>query len=451
MAGARITVKDSRGASKTATADANGNFSIDVTGMTPPLIIQAISQDGGKTFYAISQTLPESNVINVTSITDSLARAAGQTPSAVFADPVATLASVDFAKLKTAEGNLQTALSAYMTALGVSATASLTTTAFSANNTQVDALLDCLSSASGVLSIKAACNGGTVAVQAFDPAVNATTAPAKLAAPTDSTLLDYLPRNLPLINAQIKLLSNAWNGTSGDLASVLTATFDANGTYDDGMNRAAFIADQVKKFAAGDRVTLYPGALVGFDKSANTVDMCLDGRTAESGKAAVAETTAGSFKLISGVWQVTTSSAAAKTACEKVGSKVTIRAVSQYLTGSSGPLVSSLYSSYAVCVGKAPKKALGAALTDELCAAPLASSATFDVSSWKPASGTVTLVAYIKDIELNKVFSAELGGGAVTLDSTGNLSAPNLNICAKGVAAGGNGNISCTIDTWVYN
>lgn len=54
MATAKITVKDS----KTATADANGNFSVDVTGMTAPLIIQAVSQDGNKTFYAISQTIP---------------------------------------------------------------------------------------------------------------------------------------------------------------------------------------------------------------------------------------------------------------------------------------------------------------------------------------------------------------------------------------------------------
>lgn len=449
LTNAKITVKDSKGASKTATADANGNFSVDVTGMTAPLIIQAISQDGGKILYSISQTIPESNVINVTSITDSLAQATGSSPSTLFADPATKLASVDFAKLKTAQDNLKTALSDYMAKLSVSPTIDLTSTAFSADNTKVDALLDCLSNASGVLSVKASCTGGA-AVKAFDPADNVATAPAKLAAPSDGTL-DYLPTNLPLINAQIKALSNAWNGTSGDLATVLAATFYANGTYDNGMDRAAFIADQVAKFKAGDRVTLYPGALVGFDKTANTVDMCLVGLTVESGKAAVAESTAATFKKINDVWQVTTNSAAAKAACEKATApKVTIRAVSQYLAASSGPLVSSLYSSYAVCVGKAPKKALGAVLTDELCAAALASSSTFDVSSWKPASGAVTLVAYIKDVETNKVFSAELGGGAVTLDSTGNLSASDLNICAKDAATGGNSSISCTIDTWNY-
>ena len=445
MVNARVTVKDSKGASKTATADANGNYLVDVTGMTAPLIIQAISQDGSTTVYAISPTIPESNVINVTSITDALARALGSAPSTLFADPAATLASVDFAKLKTAQDNLKIALSDYMAKLSVSSTIDLTSTAFSADNTKVDALLDCLSNASGVLSVKASCAGGA-AVKAFDPAVNVATVPAKLAAPTEE-VLDYPATNLPRIIAQIKALSNAWNGTSGDLATVLAATFDANGTYDNGMNRAAFIADQVAKFKAGDRVTLYPGALVGFDKTANTVDMCLVSQTVESGKAAVTETTAGSFKEINNLWQVTTSSAAAKAACEKVN-KVTVRAVSAYGT-TSGPLVSSLYSSYAVCVGKAPQKALGTVLTDEHCAAAGVSSATFDVSSWKPASGTVTLVAYIKDIELNKVFST-VDSGTKGLDSTGNLNFTDLNICAKDAATGGNGSISCTIDTWNY-
>lgn len=439
LAGAKITVKDSKGASKTATADADGNFSVDVTGMTAPLIIQAVSQDGGKTFYAISQAIPESNVINVTSITDSLARASGSSPSTLFADPVATLASVDFAKVKTAQDNLKTALSDYMAKLSVSSTIDLTSTAFSADNSKVDALLDCLSNASGVLSVKASCTGGA-AVQAFDPAVNVATAPAKLVAPTDGTL-DYLPTNLPLINAQIKKLSNAWNGTSGDLATVLAATLDVNGTYDNGMNRAAFIADQVAKFAAGDRVTLYPGALVGFKKAENFVSMCLVGLTVESGKAAVAESTAATFKKINDVWRVTTSSAVAKAACEKA--KVTVRAVSAYGT-TSGPLVSSLYSSYAVCVGKAPQKAVGATLsTDEHCAAAGASSSTFDVSSWKPTSGTVTLVAYIKDVESNKVFST-IDSGTNGLDSTGALSFTDLNICAKSATAD---SVSCSITT----
>ena len=408
--------------------------------MTAPLIIQAVSLDGNKTFYAISQTIPASNVVNVTSITDSLARASGSAPSTLFADPVATLASVDFAKLKTAQDNLKTALDGYLKELGVASSADLTTTAFSADNSKVDALLDCLSSVSGVLSVKAACTGGA-AVPAFDPAVNATTVPAKLAAPAVGSL-GYLPTNLPLINAQIKLLSNAWNGTSGDLATVLAANFDAGGSYDNGMGRAAWIAEQVGKFNAGERMALYSSVLVGFDSSANTVDMCVDGAYTESGKT-VAETTGWTFKKINGVWQVTTESLAARLACEKHAFKVTVRAVSAYGT-TSGPLVSSLYSSYAVCIGKAPQKAVGATLSaDEHCAAAGVPSSTFDVSSWIPASGKVALVAYIKSVSDNKVFST-IDSGSKGLASNGNLNFTNLNICAKSATAD---SVNCSITT----
>ena len=442
LTNAKVTVKDSKGASKTATADANGNFSVDVTGMTAPLIIQAVSQDGGKTFYAISQTIPESNVINVTSITDSLARASGSAPSVVFADPATKLASVDFAKLKTAQDNLKTALTAYLTTLGIPATTDLTTTAFSADNTKVDALLDCLSSASGTLSVKASCSGGT-SVQAFDPAINATTVPVALAAPADGTL-KYLQDNLPLINAQIKLISDAWNGTRGDLATVLAATFDPD-VSENGMNVTEFIADQVAKFAAGDRVTISAGALVGFDMSANTFDMCEQDSSTEGGKTTNAISGL-SFKKINGVWKVTNESRAAKLACdEDPMPKVTVRAVSAYgVQSESAPLVSSLYSSYAVCVGKAPQKALGATLTDELCGTVGAPFATFDVSSWAPASGTVTLVAYIKDVSGNKVFSAELGGGYAKLDSSWNVTSSDFNICAKSATAD---SVNCSITT----
>ena len=427
LSNAKITVKDSKGASKTATADANGNFSVDVTGMTAPLIIQAVSQDASKTFYSISQTIPESNVINVTSITDSLAQASGSAPATLFADPATKLTSVDFAKLKTAQDNLKTALTAYMTTLGISTTTDLVTSAFLADNSKVDALLDCLSSTAGTLSVKASCTGGA-AVQAFDPAVNATTVPAQLAAPTAGTL-DYLPANLPLINAQIKLLSNAWSGTSGDLATVLTAAFDADGVYDNGMNRAAFIADQVAKFKAGDRVTLNPGALVGFDKTANTVDMCLDGSTAEGGQAAVAETTGATFKKINGIWQVTTESSAARSACEKVSAKqATIRAVTSNYSNVQGKLATVLPTKYAVCIGKAPRVNDGGTLTSEaLCGSAGLPLATFDVSSWKPVSGTLSLVAYFVEISSKTVIAATTG---LTLDSTGGLNHRSQDVCA---------------------
>ena len=423
LANAKITVKDSKGASKTATADANGNFSVDVTGMTAPLIIQAVSQGVVRTLYAISQTIPASNVINVTSITDSLALGSGLKPADVFADPVGKFASVDFAKLKTAQNNLKTALAAYLTALGVSASSDLVSTPFSADNTKVDALLDCLSNVSGVLSVKASCTGGA-AVQAFNPAQDVAAVPAQLAAPAAGTL-DYVKTNLPLINAQVKKLSDSLNAVSGDLATVMAALLDANGSYDEGMNKAAFIAEQVAKFTAGDRSTLYTGALVGFDMAANTVDLCLEESGTASGQA-LAGTTANTFKKINGVWQITTVSSAAKLACEKP--IATVRAVTQYSLSGQGPLA-TLNSSYAVCIGKAPQVSVGGTLSaNELCGPGGRASSAFDVSSWKPAAGTISLIGYFVKVDgSNKVLSAS---SAMTLDSTGALSVTDVDVCA---------------------
>ena len=310
---AKITLKDSKGAIKSATVNANGNFSVDLTGLTAPLVIQAVDVYANQTYYAMAQTIPASNVINVTSITDSLAQASGQTPSVVFSDPAAKFASVDFAKIATAQNNLKTALGNYMQALGIDSAIDFTTTAFAADNTKVDALLDCLSRASGTLSVKASCAGSTAAVPAFDPTKNVATVPSTLAAPAAGTL-EYVSTNLPLINAQLKLLSNAWSGTSGDLATVLAATFDASGSYDNGMSMTAFIADQVAKFKAGDRVTLTAGSLVSFNISANTVDMCEQDSYTESGKSGKS-ISGSSFKKIDGVWKMTTQSSAVGAAC----------------------------------------------------------------------------------------------------------------------------------------
>ena len=435
LVGAEITVKDSKGASKTATADANGNFSVDVTGMTAPLIIRAVDLYAEQTYYAMAQTIPASNVINVTSITDSLAQASGQTPSVVFADPAANFASVDFAKTATAQNNLKTALSNYMQGLGIDSTVDFTTTAFSVDNTKVDALLDCLSRVGGGrLSVKASCAGSTAAVPAFDPAKNVATVPSTLAAPAAGTL-EYVSANLPLINAQIKLLSNAWNGTSGDLATVLAANADPAAIHD-GKSVTEFIADQVAKFAAGDRVTLSAGALVSFNMSANTVDMCeLDSYTesGESGKSV----SGSSFKKIDGVWKITTQSSAVRAACDGSLKQPKIRAITSNAGNGQGKLATVLPTKYAVCIGKAPRVNDGGTLTSEaLCGEAGQPSWTFDVNSWVPASGTLSLVAYFVEISSKTVLGSSPG---LTLDSTGILNYHSQDICA-----GHSQNTTCT-------
>jgi hypothetical protein len=191
------------------------------------------------------------------------------------------------------------------------------------------------------------------------------------------------------------------------------------------MSKAAFIAEQVAKFAAGDRSTLYTGALVGFDMTANTVDICFEESGTASGQA-LAGTTANTFKRINGVWQITTVSSAAKLACEKPAA--TVRAVTQYSLSGQGPLA-TLNSNLAVCIGKAPQVSVGATLSaNELCGPGGRSSASFDVSRWQPTTGTVSLIGYFVKVDgNNKVLSASTG---LTLDSTGALNVTDVDVCA---------------------
>ncbi len=53
------------------------------------------------------------------------------------------------------------------------------------------------------------------------------------------------------------------------------------------------------------------------------------------------------------------------------------------------------------------------------------------------------IIAYIKDVESNKVFST-IDSGTNGLDSTGALSFTDLNICAKSATAD---SVSCSITT----
>jgi hypothetical protein len=437
LANAAISARDSKGATRTTTANANGTFSVDVTGMMAPLIIRATSVDGSKTYYSITQTIPANGVVNVTTITDLLARASGQTPSTIYADPVAKFPQVDFARITVAQTNLKTALGNYMQALSIPSSDSLITSAFSTDHTKVDALLDCLTySFEGILFVKSACTGDNDR-QAFDPATDVANVPAVLPAPK-SGALSYITTNLPLISSQIKRLSDANSGVSGDLRTILNDIVDDNSIHgEQALTKAQFIDREVASYASGTRITFYPGALVGVTDS--TIDMCVYDTNTENG-ATWSETLGQTFKKNpQGVWQNTTKSDKARASCEKDGDVpgvINIRAVAEY--GNPGPLVSSLYSSYVLCVGKAPKLAIGVqvpAVPYVYCGAPGAStsaaSVPFDVSNWTPASGTITLVAYIKDVASNTIFGAEDGGGVVTLDSAGNLSHSDLSICAR--------------------
>ncbi len=140
-----VTIKDSAGVTKFSTIEANGNYSIDVTGLAPPFMLRAEGSVGGRSYSIFSAaTLADINGhINVTPLTDLIvANIAGQLASTFFN-------SGSFAMLTTSELNSQTAalqarLLPILSAAGVSGSIDLLRSSFAVDHTGLDAALDVL-------------------------------------------------------------------------------------------------------------------------------------------------------------------------------------------------------------------------------------------------------------------------------------------------------------------
>lgn len=141
IAGAQVTARDVNGrSSNTVTADANGQYTgLDLSGLTPPIIIEAVGQLG-QTPYRLYTPLTSASAgtANVTSLTTALAGALGN------GDPHSmSLSSITSAALAQAKQALTTALAPLSTALNLNlGTSDLVSTRFNADNTGLDKLLD---------------------------------------------------------------------------------------------------------------------------------------------------------------------------------------------------------------------------------------------------------------------------------------------------------------------
>ncbi|MCX7220590.1 MAG: hypothetical protein NTY70_17165 [Burkholderiales bacterium] len=139
----KVTVKDSLGAQKTVDIEADGSYKIDVAGMAAPFLFRAAGNVGGREVsYVSSATSGDAGkTINITPFTDLIvANIAGMAAAKFFESP-------DYAKLTPKEiddaRNVLTArLQPMLAALGVSAGFDLLRTAFKADHSAFDAVMD---------------------------------------------------------------------------------------------------------------------------------------------------------------------------------------------------------------------------------------------------------------------------------------------------------------------
>ncbi len=131
LARSPVYLKDAKGAMKSAYTDEGGKFSFDVTGLTAPFILR--SQDEGLYSYA-----GEAGTTNLTPFTTIITGiAAGDNPQKVYDTPRSL-------NIDQAMQALRDLLKPALKQLGVAETVDLMRTAFDANGTGLDAVIDAI-------------------------------------------------------------------------------------------------------------------------------------------------------------------------------------------------------------------------------------------------------------------------------------------------------------------
>jgi hypothetical protein len=139
----KVTLKDSKGVEKVVTIAADGKYSIDVTGLTPPFALRADGDVGGQEYHLYSAAV-ESDInknINITPFTDLIvANMARQIAENYYKS--GNFSSLNEANLAAAQTALQTKLQTVLTAMGLGAAIDLLRTSFNTDHTGLDAVID---------------------------------------------------------------------------------------------------------------------------------------------------------------------------------------------------------------------------------------------------------------------------------------------------------------------
>lgn len=138
-----VTVKGALGNTKSALIEADGNYNVDVTGLTAPYRLRAEGTVGGRTYklhsYAVAGDVGGN--VNITPFTDLIVANAAQQIAESYFDSN-TPAELTETEIDAQEDALQAKLQDVFDAVGVSTAIDLLNSTFSADHTELDAALD---------------------------------------------------------------------------------------------------------------------------------------------------------------------------------------------------------------------------------------------------------------------------------------------------------------------
>jgi len=140
-----VTIKDSRvpAQMKTVTIEANGHYTVDVTGLLAPYMLRADGYVGGNEYhlYSAGTSADEGGTVNVTPFTDLIvANIAGSIAQTYFNN--GNFSGLTAAELTAKSAALRTKLLPVLQVLGVSNSIDLLRAAFNTDHTGLDAALD---------------------------------------------------------------------------------------------------------------------------------------------------------------------------------------------------------------------------------------------------------------------------------------------------------------------
>ena len=138
-----VTVKGSLGNTRSALIEADGDYDVDVSGLTAPYRLRAQGTVGGRIYklHSYAEAADVGGNVNITPFTDLIvANAAGQIAESYFDSN--TPLDLDPAELEAQEDALQAKLQTVLNALGVDSAINLLNSTFSADHSGLDAALD---------------------------------------------------------------------------------------------------------------------------------------------------------------------------------------------------------------------------------------------------------------------------------------------------------------------
>jgi hypothetical protein len=142
-----VTIKDSSvpAKDKFVTIEADGQYTVDVSDLTPPFMLRAEGEVGGRqyTLYSAAAEADINGTVNITPLTDLIVANVAQQIAESFYD-TGDFSALTPEALNRAEEALQARLQPVLTAVGLEASIDLLRTAFSADHQGLDAALDIL-------------------------------------------------------------------------------------------------------------------------------------------------------------------------------------------------------------------------------------------------------------------------------------------------------------------